>query len=411
MGKLVGSKSRLFELLAILYILLEPVLIMYGWSSFNIATVLSYLLVLVYIYNSIRKSRNPFKSLPKFLSIYFVWLILCNYLSLGSLIPVGNIFIWLLFATLFSTISFDRLIRIYKIIAVLAISLFAVQEVSYYSTGYRISGIIQWLPLSYDSQDIDVEKYLSTRELINRSASFFSEPAHFAQFLFPILAISLFKANNLKSVIFPITVIVTLLLLQSGNALIGLMCIGFVYVLKVLSNRNIVYKLLMIAVFFLGGVIGGYYYLNSSIGENLIDRKDSISGEMDSSSGFFRIYRGYYVFDAYSPIEKVIGLNNFEKIKKRRDESKVSFLVEGENDLYFNCFQHFLLRTGFIGAFLYILLCVSLWRRNTYEGKAIILTFFALSFVASLYMSSIMMLYIYLSYSYKKKLELELVVL
>lgn len=399
---MAGSRLRLFELIAILYILLEPVFVMYGWANFNVATVLSYLLVLVYISNSIRKNRNPFRILPRFLSIYFVWLILCNYLSLGSLVPVGNIFIWLLFATLFSTISFERLIRIYKIVAVLAISLFIVQEFSYYATGSRISGIIQWLPLSYASQDMDVEKYLSTREIINRSASFFSEPAHFAQFLFPMLTISLFKANNLKSFIFPIIIIITLLLLQSGNALIGLLCIGFVYILAVLSNRNIVYKLLVITVLFAGGTIGGYYYVNSSLGENLMGRKESVSGDMDNSSGFFRIYRGYYVFDAYSTVEKVIGINNFDKIKKRRDESKVSFLVEGENDLYFNCFQHFLLRTGFIGAFLYILLCLFLWRKNTYEGKAIILTFFALSFVASLYMSSLMMLYVYLSFSYKK---------
>lgn len=407
MGKLVGSRSRLFELIAILYILLEPVFIMYGWANFNVATVLSYLLVLIYIYSSFRKNRNPFRALPKFLSIYFIWLILCNYLSLGSLVPVGNIFIWLLFATLFSTISFDRLIRIYKIVAVLAISLFAVQEVSYYATGSRISGIIQWLPLSYASQDMDVEKYLSTRELINRSASFFSEPAHFAQFLFPILAISLLKADSLKTFIFPIIVIVVLLLLQSGNALIGLMCIGFVYTLKILRNRNFVYKSFLVIVLATGGLVGGYYYINSSLGENLIDRKDSVSGDMDNSSGFFRIYRGYFVFDAYTPIEKVTGLNNFEKIKKRRDESNVSFLVEGEDDLYFNCFQHFLLRTGFIGAFLYILLCMYLWRKNTYEGKAIILIFFALSFVASLYMSSLMMLYIYLSFTYKKMIGKE----
>ena len=411
MRKVVGRRSSIFELIAIIYILLEPVLIMYGWANFNVATILSYFLVLVFIYNSIRNNRNPLRSLPKFLSIYFVWLILCNYLSLGSLVPIGNIFVWLLFATLFSTISFDSLVRIYKVVAVLSILLFAAQEVSYYTTGYRISGIIQWLPLSYASQGIDVEKYLSTRELINRSASFFSEPAHFAQFLFPILAISLFKANSLKSFIFPITIIVTLLLLQSGNALIGLICIGFVYTLKILNYRNMVYKLLVITVLFTGGVIGGYYYVNSSLGENLLDRKDSVSGEMDTSSGFFRIYRGYYVFDAYTPIEKIIGLNNFDKIKKRRDESKVSFLVESENDLYFNCFQHFLLRTGFIGAFLYILLCISLWRKNSYEGKAIILTFFALSFVASLYMSSVMMLYVYLSFACKKMLGKDLVVL
>lgn len=181
--------------------------------------------------------------------------------------------------------------------------------------------------------------------------------------------------------------------------------------MKILSNRNFVYKSLMVIALAMGCIVGGYYYINSSLGENLMDRKDSVSGEMDSSSGFFRIYRGYYVFDAYTPIEKVFGINNFEKIKKRRDESKVAFLVEGENDLYFNCFQHFLLRTGFIGTFLYILLCVSLWRKNTYEGKAIILTFFALSFVASLYMSSIMMLYLYLSFSYKKKLGKGLIVL
>lgn len=399
----MARKIKIFEIIAILYVLLEPVLAMYGWSNFSFATGLMYILVLLYICQSIRYKQNPFCKLPQLLTIYFVWLLLCNYISFGALIPFGNILIWLVFCMLFSTLSLERLVYVYKLIAILAITLFVIQEISYYTTGYRVLGIIRWLPLSYSGQDIDVAKYISTRELIDRSSSFFSEPAHFAQFLFPLFAITLFRANNLRSYIFPLIIAMILLLLKSGNALIGFVIISVMYIIHLLHSRSLVRKIIIVVMSLFVTLLGGYYYMRSSVGEKLLGRQETISGEMDSSSGFFRIYRGYYVFEAYSPVEKIIGINNFSKIKQRRDASKIAFLVENDDDLYFNCIQHFLLRTGYIGLFIFVLLCLSLWKNNTYEGKAIILTFFILSFFASLYMSSIMMLYIFISYAYKNK--------
>lgn len=389
---------KLSELAAIIYVLLEPVLIIYGWSNLSFSKILIYILVIFYVFKTFRRNQNIFRSLPKLLTVYFIWLIVCNYISLGPILPLGNILVCLMFCTIFSSVTLDKLIYLYKIIAIVAISLFVLQEISYYTTGSRISGIFQFLPMSNLLQNIDVHQYMATRESINRSASFFSEPAHFAQFLLPLLTITLFKAHNFKTFIFPVIIVIVLLLLQSGNALIGLLCISFVYILKLLDKRKLKYKLVVLILLGVGGLTTGYY-LQSNIGKSLLERQDSISGEMNNSSGFFRIYRGYYVFAKYSAFEKIVGINNMSTIKQRRDASKISFLVEGDDDLYFNCFQHFLLRTGFIGAIIFLLLCRSLWRNNTYEGKAIILTFFVLSFVASLYLSSIMMLYIFISYN------------
>lgn len=393
---------KLSELAAIIYILLEPVLIIYGWSDLSFSKILIYILVIIFLFRTFRRKQNIFSSLPKLLTIYFIWLIVCNYISLGSVLPLGNILVCLMFCAIFSSITLDKLIYVYKILTIFAISLFVLQEVSFYTIGYRISGIFQFLPMSNSLQHIDLQQYIDTRESINRSASFFSEPAHFAQFLFPILAITLFKAHNFKTFIFPIIIVIVLLLLQSGNALVGLLCISFVYIIMLLNKRGLKYKLALLLLLGVAGLTAGYY-LRSNIGENLIERQSSISGEMDNSSGFFRIYRGYYVFAEYSPFEKVVGINNIAKIKQRRDSSQIAFLVEGDDDLYFNCFQHFLLRTGFIGAIIFLLLCRSLWRNNTYDGKAIILTFFVLSFLASLYLSSTMMLYIYTSHKLKIK--------
>lgn len=399
----IYRSNHWFEVATILYLLLRPVLTIYGGMNWGYDSILLLGLMFFYVIDIIQKKKNPLKCLPKILVVYFIWLIICNYLSAGSLIPFGNIYMLLTFCLVFSVVDMKLLLKYYRWIAIAAIVLFFFQEFSYATTGYRISGIIEWLPFRLGGESVDAGKFVTMKEEMTRSSSFFSEPAHFAQFLLPLFAIELFKIHNFRSAIFPGIMIVVLLFLQSGNALVGLACVGVVFILKLLNIKSLIKKIVLFIV--IGGcaIIGGTYYIQSTMGEKLLERQETITGDAEYSSGFLRVYRGYYVYDEYSFIEKIIGINNYDKIKQKRDQSEVSFLFLDDDDFYFNCFQDFLLRTGIIGGIMFFILCYSLWKNNSFPGKAIIFTFFVLSFTASLYMSTTMILYLYLSYKLQKQ--------
>lgn len=402
-----SRSNRLFEVATIFYLLLRPVLTIYGGMSWGYDSILLLGLMIYFVFDCIHKKRNPIHSLPRILVVYFVWLIICNYLSAGSLIPFGNLYMLLTFCLIFSVVDMQLLLKYYRWVAIAAIALFFFQEFSYATTGYRISGIIEWLPFRLGGESVDAGKFVTMKEEMTRSSSFFSEPAHFAQFLLPLFAIDFFKIHNLRSAIFPGIMIFVLLFLQSGNALVGLACVGVVFVLKLLNIKSLVKKIVLFIVIGGSAVIGGTYYVQSTMGEKLLERQETITGDAEYSSGFLRVYRGYYVYDEYSFIEKIIGINNYDKIKQKRDQSEVSFLFLDDDDFYFNCFQDFLLRTGIIGGIMFFILCYSLWKDNSFPGKAIIFTFFVLSFTASLYMSTTMILYLYLSYNLQKQKKTE----
>ena len=395
----VQSKTLYFSIIGALYLILEPILSIYGWLNFSFSKILSLIIVFIYTINwSIY--RNVHSHVPKYLLLYFAWLLLCNYFSFGSLLPLGNIFQLLLIISIFTILKFNNLIGLYRKFAFISIAFFLVQEISFYATGYRIIGILEWLPICFGGESFDLDHYLSYQEVGDRSASFFSEPAHFAQFLLPLFAIEIFNIRNLRSAITPLILIIILLLLRSGNGLIGLASICFLYSLSIFA-RSSLRKKLTASIFVIIFSTSFYYYARSEMGDSLLGRSESVSGEVDTSSGFIRTFRGYYIYDEYNLFEKIIGINNIETIKKKRDQCKVSWTFADDNDVYVNCIQDVLLRTGLIGAIIFMLMLLSIWKQNKLEGKAIVVTFFILSFFASLYMSSTMMLYLYLAYNIK----------
>ena len=397
----VQGKTSYLSIIGALYLLLEPILSIYGWTNFSFSKILSLIVVFIYIINR-SNYRNIYSFIPKFLLLYFAWLLLCNYFSFGSLLPLGNIFQLLLIISVFTIVKYNDLIGIYRKLAFVCIAFFLVQEISFYITGYRIKGVLEWLPICFGGEGFDLDHYLSYQEVGDRSSSFFSEPAHFAQFLLPLFAIEIFNIRNLRSTITPLVLIVILLLLRSGNGLIGLTTICFLYSLSIFSRSSFTKKLVasIFVIIFSGSI---YYYAQSEMGNSLLERSESVSGEVDTSSGFIRTFRGYYIYDEYNLFEKLIGINNIETIKKKRDQCKVSWTFASDNDVYVNCIQDVLLRTGIIGAAFFVLMLLSIWKQNKPEGKAIVITFFILSFFASLYMSSTMMLYLYLAYNIKLK--------
>ena len=92
--------------------------------------------------------------------------------------------------------------------------------------------------------------------------------------------------------------------------------------------------------------------------ERLLERQDELSNDIEYTSGFLRIFRGYYVYEEFTPIEKVIGVNNLTILDERIKTCKAAFTFK-ENDYYANTFQKFLLNTGIIGVIFFIIIIIS----------------------------------------------------
>lgn len=401
----VARIRSIFSVFAIVYLLLDPILAMYGWSSLSFSRILALLLSGAIIFYALIIRKSLISSIPKYLFYYFIWLFICNYLSLGSIIPLGNIQMFLIAVAVFVFVKPNQLLKLYSVFAVVLIGVFAIQEIGYYLFGFRLSGLIPMLPICHGGSDLDMSFYVKYREMGQRSMSLFSEPAHFAQFLIPLLAIKLHSSKS-KDLLFAIIIVIVLLLLQSGNALVGVAIIGFMFVVRLLHNSSFLMKFIISisAICVVGLGVGSY--MKTEVGQSLMERGEGISStSMDTSSSFLRMFRGYYVFAEYSLGEKIVGINNYNTIKERRDNSAIASLVLDEDDLYVNCVQDILLRTGIIGLTLFICMCYSLWKDNNFVGRSILLCFIGLSFMASLYMSSVMFLYVYISFLCKYNMK------
>lgn len=390
------ASVRLLDKVVILSLLLSTILQTYGWGKFDFSFILTSVLSVIYVL------KNGFKStLPKILTIYFVYRVLVHVISsssLSTIFPLGLLKIYMAYIMFFSIKEMDLFYKYYKNIAIICLVFFYIQEFSYHILHYRIYSVLSFMPfaLDYDS----VLTYYAEMDTAERSSSFFSEPAMFVQYLLPLLAISLLseKYRNFR---LAAVITLTLLLSQSGNALFGLLivmcCFLFNYFRRIRGGIRVFY------IFLASLVIGGaaYLYISSDIGQQLMQRRvtiksDSVDEIGYAGSGFVRIYRGYGVYEAYDPLRKIIGNDDEKYILSCILKSDVSSFFLRENDFYFNTFQTFLLFTGIVGAIMFFFVIREEWKQTSIAGKTILLTFVGLSFISSLYLTDTMALYLLL---------------
>ena len=360
------------------------------------------ILIFLYIFKFGLKGRV----LPKSLNFYFIFWISTIVLSTGwtgldALRPLlGVAHTYLLYCLFFDKCDIQLLIRYYRCVATVCICFFFLQEFTYITTGIRIPGLIPGLTVS--SEFGDNANLSSMLSIDNRSSSFFSEPAHFAQFLMPLLCVELFYASDKNHFFRSAIIAVVMLLFQSGNALIGLAAIGVMFLIKTLNEKKRMSKVIA-SLFFLTFVIScSVYFIKSEKGAAILERTDqlSVNDYESGQSGFIRIYRGYFVYANLSPIEKIIGVNDFKTLDTRIQTSSVGFMFD-ENDSYFNAIQTFLIKTGFIGLIIYLILIVKMWRGNNYTGKSCLACLMALSFISSHYLTNLMAVFLIIAYKMK----------
>lgn len=387
-----NSISDLFSKIVIIVFLLYYVLQTYGYEKYNITFVLLTILALCSV------AKNGLQSsIPKYLNIYFCYWS-CAYMLLASsfvtAIPSGIIRTYLVYNMIYTEFKYDIFIKYYKKFATIFILFFFFQEAMFLLTGQRIPGVIQSLPLALD---VDAGQFFDKLAHINRSASVFSEPSHFAQFLAPLLAILLFENPKRKNFLFAGVILITMLRLQSGTAILLSMAImGAFFFYKIMRNFNLktfIYLsstcIIMVLIVLL--------FLRSESGQELGERQEELTQEqsMDksASSGFVRVYRGYFIYNEMTDLEKVFGGDSYERMQRAIDKSPFSWTFR-ENEFYFNCFQTLLIKTGIVGTILFFIFYVWQFRRVRTTGKVLLFALLCLSFIEAIHFRETMLFYL-----------------
>lgn len=404
-----GKIPSLFAKITMVVLIVYPILQVYALFGINLANCATGFLVLYGLITHQYKIKKTI--IPKFLWIYYVYFIVVTILS-GiyniSEMPnrvAGVIFSLLQFLMFFGCADIKFFYKAYRTIGIITVMFFFLQESSYHATGYRISGIIPFLPLDPTFAAMDsfgsFQEYLS---IVGRSTAFFSEPAHLAQFLLPFLAMSIYFEKGIKRWALGGGTCIALFVLQSGNGIVGLCCIVFAYMLSYFTNMNSKLRPVVLVIMICIAVFGYRYLADNESAEYYSERSEEITmGAVDGEvhSGFYRIYRGFFVYAEYNFIEKIFGINNFAEIQNKIKQSSVSFLFK-EEDMYFNVIQAFLIKTGMIGLVLYVLMLIGLWKNNTICGRSLLLTFIVFSFMSGLHLTSIMIVYLLVPYFFVK---------
>lgn len=405
-----GTKVSLYSKLVNHILLLYPILNTYALiGSLSIGRALLLLLVAIFIFRIVVKQQHPLRFAPRYFNAYcFFWLfsaiLSVTFIGLSVLRSLPGIIYSFLFMLLFySETDFEYILKWYKKYALIFIVFFLVQEALYFFTGVRIPGIIPGLPLTVDSE-IGSERYMEMIVYGYRSTSVFSEPAHFAQWILPLLAIELMYDKSKKHYLFAALIVLTLLFLRSGNAMFGLAVVLFCFALYLLLEDRSKSRHIIVISFLAAILIGGSYYLRSDAAADVLKRQDelALSGNSTDKMGQVRLYRGYYVFSEYHVLEQVIGMSDIPKLMSYIKGSEVALFFE-DNETYFNAIQSILLKTGYIGLIIFALLCFDISKKNSHAGKAIVWAFVALSFVAGIFFTPTMALYLVLANSLKQK--------
>ena len=329
--------------------------------------------------------------------------VLCNITSFSDMLTPSLIYIFILYGFFNKEIALPLFLRIYRWTVFVNILFFIFQECLYTISGYRVLGILTWLPSTIGGEDFDVSQYEELSMHAERSSAFFSEPAHFVQFMLPLLVIELFYVGDKKAYIRSFIYLLTLLALSSGNALLGISIIGLFFITKLLKQFHPVIGIFTILFFVAGVVFTVNKVLKTEYGEKLMDRSEELdSNSVQVSSGFLRIFRGYYIWDEMTGFEKTIGLNSETKLEEKIRQCSVAATFK-DNDRYMNAAQSFLISTGYIGTLIFLLFLISLWRHNNLAGRCCIAIYVALSFIASIYFTYTMVLYLLVAFLMKKE--------
>ncbi len=391
------GEMKWFELIVTLTLVMYPVLQIYafvGGISLDI-----FIIGFLFFFYILKGGR--FSVLPRPLFAYLVYSYLISAVSFNgiqSLIPLGVFLSATIMFVFWGTVRYEYLMKVYKYLAVFCVSFFFLQEFSYYTTGIRISGLIPFLPIA-----IADEQWKVSLEFVYRSSSVFSEPAHFAQFLLPLVCVEIFKKITTKSMVFLFFMVLALVLSLSGNAVFGLILIFTSYGIYTLIREKSFKRKVVFYIFVVIGFFSLGYFIQTEKGNDLMSRGEELSELSQTtaaSSEYMRLLRGYDLYGEMPLHNKIFGIGDKYEFDQLIKHSRISYMFH-ENDTYLNGMAGVLVHCGIVGLILLFLLISQAWKGNNHVGKTLLALLILLMLISSTYFNSLFALLLIMAYGEK----------
>lgn len=367
--KIFGATFALMPLLGIYSI---------GIPFLSLGQVLLVVLVVISLVSG-EKIRTPiFMSF----TLYAVIITLLNILAISGIIigdEIHDVLAWLFFMiTVLGAISFanyQTFCKVFVVFGWVCVGFFYIQFVLSL-VGVRISGLLPFLPLA---SNVDFQTMVEKQVSATRLSSLFMEPAHYAENMSLFLALVLMKASNMKKALLSGSIItVSIFLSQSA---MGVVLVLFVWLWWFIKRYRFNISSIIILAVLLGMAIP--FLLSSEITDQLLLRfsADYVSGASGEGhfSTYIRTVRGYIPFIESGFIHKLFGcglgaLSSFIKMHPGTGFLAITDLIPN----WINGMSYLLLSTGILGTFLYIKVCIKLFKNNSELGKAVMILVFLL---------------------------------
>lgn len=363
-----------------------------AWYKISFPIGLGYVLILLLGTIVIVKNRFKINVVPitfwlVFAFVCFMWMYNHDF-SFWTLFPPGG---WMFFiftlALIWGIITFDlNLLKKYmRWIVIISGVLFWIQFSLFVTTGSAHFCFVPNLTGAFSYEDFTYADIVSRHLSGQLPSSIFLEKSYLAYYFLTYLALIWFETKEKRKIcskeIF--FVIVTLIASRSGTALIGFSILLSVKVLSMFWTANTGRRILLIVL--LTPMIVGtiYFYVDSEMGQQMLNRTDELSTE--ETSGYTRVVGGYMMFDQLSPEEKIVGISDARE--------RFGFLAsKGTLVFYVNGIQSILLNLGYIGALVYLLFYVNLFRKVNITSRMTIIVLLIMSLLESNYLNPYMML-------------------
>lgn len=389
--RLTTNKSGdIFSKVSMLIFALSPIL---AWYDIHFPVGLGYMLIL--FLSAFLILRNKFKVfvLPKFFWLLFSYVCIMwaynNHFEFWTLFPPGGwLFFMFVLAVIGGTLSFNmNLLKKYmRIVLLIAIALFWIQFIMIQTTGSpqycfvpNLTGKFTYEGFSY--ADLAAHQLEGTRP-----CSIFLEPSYMAYYCITYLVLEWF-GYQFKQKLFTkdvILILVTLIALRSGSGLVGVAILFSAKMLNMFWNANIGRRITMLVVLIPLVAASFYIYLNTDSGEAMLSRSSEFSTE--HTSGYARVVAGYLKFDSLSPNDKITGIPNARDVFGFEHS-------DGRTVFYINGVQTILISLGYIGAFVYLLFYIGLFRKVSLQSRMSIIMLLTMGLLESNYLNVYMMLF------------------
>lgn len=320
-----------------------------------------------------------------FAYISIMWMYNNDFQIWTVLPPGGWIFFIFVLALLWGVITFDLVLlqKYMRWIVLISGILFWIQFILFTMTGSSQFCFVPNLTGSFTYEGFTYADVVE-RHLRGLPSSIFLEKSYLAYYYLTYLALIWFNNNTNqnfnKEIIF---IIATLLASRSGTALVGFFVLFIVKLFMMYRTANYGRRLLFLIIILPLAIGLTAFYISTEIGEQMLSRTTELTDE--NTSGYTRIVSGYLMFDQLTPMEKIVGIPD---ARNRFGFEKAN----GNFIFYVNGVQSILISLGLVGAILYFLFYVSIFRKVSLTSKLCIILLLVMSLLESNYLNPYMMI-------------------